>query len=300
MKKLYTILFASLIFTGANAQSFFEDFEGNPGNMPGWDSSNVSNPLGATNWFAGNTTVFTAYNNAGYLATNYQNTSGTGTISNWMAAPLRWMHDGDMIIFSTRKVDSGATNYPDRMEVRLSTAGAASALPLDETNVGSYSNVLLDINPTYSNTSGSGGGYPYVWKRYVLTLSGLPGGQTGCRFAFRYFVENGGPTGANSDYIGIDSLAYVTTFNSLEENNISSEMVLYPNPAKEKVILEIIGDQLSRERSITITNLLGETVMEFAATEKVTAIDVSSLNSGIYFLTSKGEDGIGTKKLVIE
>ncbi len=26
------------------------------------------------------------------------------------------------------------------------------------------------------------------------------------RFAFRYFVENGGPSGSNSDYIGIDTL----------------------------------------------------------------------------------------------
>ena len=40
-----------------------------------------------------------------------------------------------------------------------------------------------------------------------MTLSGIPGPTTG-RLAFRYFVENGGPSGANSDYIGIDRTVY--------------------------------------------------------------------------------------------
>ena len=31
------------------------------------------------------------------------------------------------------------------------------------------------------------------------------------RLAFRYFVENGGPTGANSDYIGIDTFQFNDT-----------------------------------------------------------------------------------------
>ena len=49
------------------------------------------------------------------------------------------------------------------------------------------------------------GGYPNVWTQYTVTISGVPTATTG-RFALRYFVENGGPSGANSNYIGIDTL----------------------------------------------------------------------------------------------
>ena len=56
-------------------------------------------------------------------------------------------------------------------------------------------------------------GYPSVWTQYSVTLSGISGTPTG-RLAFRYFVENGGPAGANSDYIGIDTVAYDCNGNS--------------------------------------------------------------------------------------
>ncbi|MBK9215519.1 MAG: carboxypeptidase regulatory-like domain-containing protein [Chloracidobacterium sp.] len=63
--------------------------------------------------------------------------------------------------------------------------------------------LLLDINPTYQ----TGGVYPEVWTLQTVTVTGVPSPTLG-RFAFRYFVENGGPTGANSNYIGIDTFAY--------------------------------------------------------------------------------------------
>jgi hypothetical protein len=40
-----------------------------------------------------------------------------------------------------------------------------------------------------------------------VRINGLKNATTG-RLAFRYFVENGGPTGANSNYIGIDSVQF--------------------------------------------------------------------------------------------
>lgn len=49
--------------------------------------------------------------------------------------------------------------------------------------------------------------YPQVWTQYTITFSGLPAPTSG-RLAFRYFVTNGGPSGANSDYIGVDNVVY--------------------------------------------------------------------------------------------
>ncbi len=64
--------------------------------------------------------------------------------------------------------------------------------------------MLLEVNPTLA-----AGGYPEVWTQYTATLSGIPGGATG-RIAWRYFVTDGGPSGANSNYIGIDTVEFTS------------------------------------------------------------------------------------------
>ena len=84
----------------------------------------------------------------------------------------------------------------------MSTNGASSNVGTTATDVGDFITLLLDINPTYTTT-----GYPNVWTQFTVTVSGLGSPTTG-RLAFRYFVENGGPSGANSDYIGIDTFAF--------------------------------------------------------------------------------------------
>ena len=50
-------------------------------------------PLGLTDWFQGNDTVFPAQAGAptAYIGANFNNTAGIGTISNWMLTPeMRW------------------------------------------------------------------------------------------------------------------------------------------------------------------------------------------------------------------
>jgi hypothetical protein len=84
----------------------------------------------------------------------------------------------------------------------MSTNGASTNVGATATSVGDFQTLLLDINPTYTLTD-----YPNVWTQFTVTVSGLGSSTTG-RMAFRYFVENGGPTGANSDCIGIDTVQY--------------------------------------------------------------------------------------------
>ena len=69
------------------------------------------------------------------------------------------------------------------------------------TSVGDFDALLLDINPSYADD-----GYPVVWTQYNITLTGLSSPTRG-RIAFRYFVENGGPDGTRSNYIGIDTVS---------------------------------------------------------------------------------------------
>jgi len=169
----------------------------------GWVQQNLSSPLGLTNWFQGNNGVFPGNTPPGYIAANFNNTTGNNIISNWLFAPSVLLKNGDTIKFWTRTV--GAPFFPDRLQVRLNTTNTGTNAGGTNTSVGDFTTLLLDINPTYTTS-----GYPSAWTQYRIGLSGLPAGGVNGRFAFRYFVEGGGPAGANSDYIGIDDVVYQT------------------------------------------------------------------------------------------
>lgn len=198
----------------ANAQSFTENFDDVallPGS--GWFIQNNSAPVGPLSWFQGTPTTatptpgpFNAWNGApnAYMAVNFNSTSGTGTISNWLGMPNRTFRNGDVFQFYTRRptTPAGGQEYPDRLEVRLSTNGASTNVGTGAAGIGDFTTLLLSVNPTLVTNV-----YPAVWTQYTITVSGLPAPTSG-RMAFRYFVTNAGPLGANSDYIGIDNAVY--------------------------------------------------------------------------------------------
>jgi len=173
--------------------------------LPGWVLINHSQPLGASGWFQGNEGVFPAFDGLpdAYIAANFNDGGGLATISNWLLMPEVSLQNGSSMTFYTRTVES--SGRPDRLQVRMSTNGASTNVGMTAFDVGDFTNFLLDINPTYAI-----GGYPEVWTQFTINISGVPPGTTG-RIAFRYFVENGGPEGVNSNYIGIDRAVYCVT-----------------------------------------------------------------------------------------
>jgi hypothetical protein len=167
-----------------------------------WVFRNNSEPLGDTIWFQGESTVFPPQSGGtdSYISANFLNGAGTSTISNWLLTPPLELHEGAQLSFYTRTV--AVRTQPDRLQVRMSTNGSSFDVGTTATSVGDFGTLLLDINPNYTMT-----GYPNIWTQYTVVISGL-GSRTIGRLAFRYFVENGGPGGDNSNLIGLDSLRY--------------------------------------------------------------------------------------------
>jgi hypothetical protein len=178
----------------------------------GWAMQNNSAPLGITNWYQGVNSVFPAHTGVitSYIAANFNSTGGTGTISNWLLTPEIQIKNGDRITFYTR-APTGST-YPDRLEVRMSQAGASTNVGTSETSVGVFTTTLLSINPTLAVH-----GYPEAWTMYSVAVSCLPAPVNG-RFGLRYFVTNGGPSGSNSNYLGIDTFSYTSGATVLYDN----------------------------------------------------------------------------------
>jgi len=212
-----TVALFALAAAPVFAQSFTEEFEDITTLIgAGWAYDNNSTGTGTTSWaplvgemttrgageFQGNDTVFPAYSGAptGYIADNYNATTGASTISDWLMTPAVTIQNGDTVSFWTRTADG--SSWPDRLELRMSLAGTSvncGTLPED---VGDFTTLLVEVNPTLAT-----GGYPEVWTQFSATVAGVAAPTQG-RFAFRYYVTNGGPSGANSNFIGVDLFEY--------------------------------------------------------------------------------------------
>lgn len=191
-----------LVVAGAaSAQPISEDFAVAP--PAGWQAINNSTVVGTTTVFQGSSAVFPAHMGAitSYAGMNFNATTGANTISVWLITPSRvGIQNGDTWSFFTRTVTTPA--FPDRLEFRLSTNGATCTPGVGPASVGDFTTLLTTVNPALTVA-----GYPNVYTQFQGTLAGIAAPSTGC-FAFRYFVTNGGPTGANSDYIGVDTFVY--------------------------------------------------------------------------------------------
>ena len=211
IKIILSFILTVLTF-GFHAQvQFSEDFTSPwSASTQGWVVINNSLPIGSTNVFQGTNSLFSAYNGTpnDYVAMNYQSAS-SGGISTWLMTPTLNLANGTTLQFATRVVNP--IQYADRLEVRMSTAGSATALASGTTAIGTFTNLLLTINPLLStiNTSvvinNAVNGYPAFWAVYTLSVSGLSGPTVG-RFAFRYFVDN---SVINANYIGLDAVRVV-------------------------------------------------------------------------------------------
>jgi len=226
------LLLAGFFSPGLKAQILFSESFNTAVPLPtGWAQQNLSAPIGTVpDWLQGVNTVFNSNSGAptAYIRANFNSVAGANTISNWLFTPSVTITNGDQFTFYTRTTTPGATVFPDRLQVRLSTNGTSTNVGATNASVGDFSTLLLDINPTYSTTV-----YPSVWTQFTVTISGIPTPIAG-RIAFRYFVEDGGPSGNNSDYIGIDDVVY-TTFGSGcigtpdPGNTISTAVTVCPN-----------------------------------------------------------------------
>ncbi|MBN8586322.1 MAG: choice-of-anchor J domain-containing protein [Ignavibacteria bacterium] len=142
-------------------------------------------PAGTSpNWFQGNSTVFAAFNGpaTGYVAANFNNVTGTNPIDLWLISPVVNGASGDTLSFYERG-PTGST-FPDSIRVYWASNG--------DTVPGSGS--WVELGRFKTTLTGS-----WAERRFTLPSAGANG-----RFAINYRVVNGGPSGVNSDFIGID------------------------------------------------------------------------------------------------
>lgn len=275
---------AAVVMAPATA-AFTEGFDG--GTVPaGWSIQNLSSPVGTnTNcWNPFTTTPWAPQAGSGHIGANFNCTSGANTISGWLFSPVIMFQNGDQIKFWTRK--GSPDTFPDRLELRLSTNGASVNAGASSTTVGDFSTLLLSVNPTLVT-----GVYPTTFTQFTATITGL-GGPTSGRVAFRYFVTNGGPSGANSDIISIDTFDYIPAVTTAAGVTAAGVVSDGGGRAVSRAIVQLI-DQAGNTRTAR-TNSFGRFQFEDVPAGENYVINVFSkgltFNSQIVNLTENAQD----------
>ena len=75
---------------------------------------------------------------------------------------------------------------------------------------------------------------------------------------------------------------------------------LFPNPANNELNLDLSYDIRWMGKTIFVTNLQGQMVMNLSITSKNLKIDISRLQAGMYFLAAKKDDGESMKMRFIK
>jgi Secretion system C-terminal sorting domain len=229
-----------------------------------------------------------------FALTNFQCSTSTlttgATLSNWLISPIVVVNNGDVVTFYTRigkNTTANNASYADRLQLRMSTNGALTTDPsTGPTDVADYTAVLVDVNPTLNLTA-----YPSTWTQYTYTVTGLTG-PTEVKFAFRYFVTDGGPNGNNSDIIGIDTFSVDTPLST--DSFFKSNFAVYPNPVNNVLTISNLSNIAINASQITDIN--GRTVKTVKG--MTNEINVSDLNAGVYFLKITTDQGTGTTKII--
>src|SRR5436190_980784 len=150
MKKLYSIVFITLLSTVAFAQNILtEDFDDVATAIAtgGWTQVNNSVPQGTEIWHDGIGLAVPPYNGTSFAEASFQSTDAvnTGNISNWLISPSVSLLNGYTVSFWTTSYNS--STYPDRLELRLNELNTTN-VGINDTGIGDFTTLLLSVNPT--------------------------------------------------------------------------------------------------------------------------------------------------------
>jgi len=148
----------------------------------------------------------------------------------------------------------------------------------------------VTVNPSLSG----GFVYPKTWTKYIFTVSGVETTLKSVKFAFRYFVTNGGPSGSNSDLIGIDTSIDRPNL-AVSDSQSKDKTKVYPNPAKNFISVKTAN----KYSSVKIYNIAGQLISE-APFDSEKSIDVSKLKNGSYILEASNGSSKESFKFIKE
>ncbi|MFQ3597312.1 MAG: choice-of-anchor J domain-containing protein [Chloroherpetonaceae bacterium] len=286
---IYIFPAAATFFTGFNDSTQFSN--GPTSNLlvpSGWLTINNDGGGTAGPWFVHNPTVFPPFEGGRAVAANFNgaNSATIGLIDDWLVLPAQTRGSSttvDSLIFYTRRTTS---SFPDSLKIMVSPTG--------DTTVSSFNEIAYFRVPNN-------------WTRFAFKVSdGVPTGAN-YRVALRYFIVEGGPQGANSDYMAVDAVSFATFGTSSigdVQNSIPKSFALgqnYPNPFNPSTLIQYDVAKSGRV-TIELFNVLGQKVQTLVNENKAPGryavqFNATNLASGTYFYRMTAINGEFTQTM---
>ena len=285
---LITMGIFSMFTIGVNAQAFNEGFES--GCPPaGWT---VDNPDALTG-FASTTSAFKSGSQSAFLdifnATQAEKGQAdalvTGTLN------LSALTNTAMTFYYAYQMYSDPATYTtaDALNVYSSTAGGTTWTSI----YNKTGNTLV----TAANTCDSVNDFVPTSSEWMMETVNISSVATAPSVQFKFEFMN---DWENSFYID-DIVLTGTGGGGVHELDLSSQVVVYPNPATGPVFVNFASYNFGNTE-IVVYNMLGEVVQ--SSTENIVSAkrirpDLEGLPGGSYFVKVKTAEGSATKKIML-
>lgn len=202
-----------------------------------------------------------------------------------------WSGDG----VSGNLFDPASAGIGEHIISYVVTNGACTADDAITVLVGSSPDVDVDVTNASSATASDGSATAEASNGLVPYSFEWSNGDTD---ATMEDVEAGEYSLTVTDAAGCETVAdpVVIDFSDFIEDEESS-FAIYPNPAEESVFVRFTNIQADR---IELVNMLGQSILSKNVDKDIVQMDLSSLESGMYFISIEAGDSKTTRKLIIE
>lgn len=172
--------------------------------------------------------------------------------------------------------------------------GSASFYYYDAPNTftGTYIN-NIDLNPLFIKASNND------FNLQLVSPCINSGDTTG---AHLLLIDLAGNPRICNNIVEIGAYEICTTVTGIQYFSLNKNIIsIYPNPTKDKVILEISENDLQINLTLQLVNIHGIITKQVLIFSTISTIQLDGLSSGVYFYKLKSDKGIlNTGKIIIE
>lgn len=169
-------------------------------------------------------------------------------------------------------------------KTRLYSPTTVSPMTFDLT-VGDSQSPLGQSTIIQSFTNNSDADYTIHTATYAAPSAGI----------YYFGIHNNSAVGATETFLFLDTIVLDTNLSSDDFNTSSANISIYPNPVNDVVNISSPDFEI---QTISITDINGRVVKNIKVNNTTTNINVSDLNSGVYFMSVNTLDGNIIKKFV--
>lgn len=135
----------------------------------------------------------------------------------------------------------------------------------------------------------------YITHVKIIDVIGSIGSE-GTEDAYGNKINDPFPTPFESGGFDLEAVGVIHQTLNIENFQQNSEVIIYPNPANEKLFVELNQGSI---QTIQLIDFSGRLILDKKVSNNKTTINVSNLETGSYILVTKDSNGVNYRRTVL-